>query len=204
MNISKTLTISTALFGLLACGAPTTVPTPVAPVTTPTTVKSAPSWIDNEEIPDGLAATGIAQANIMGDKSLQRTVALSDARTKLAGKLRVRVQAMFSKLNQEVVTASADGKKPIKSQAMQRVIENVERQIINQDLQGTSVRQWWLDPADNNLYCFVVMTKDTMDKAMAGAAQSAIRKEIAQGEVSLNKALDKLDAAIASSDNGPQ
>jgi len=41
-----------------------------------------------------------------------------------------------------------------------------------------------------------------MDRALAGAAQSQIRKEIAQGEQSLEKALDKLDAAIAASEPG--
>ena len=197
MNILKTLPAGLALLGLLvACGSPKTVPA----ATTPATAKNAPSWIDNEEIPDGLAATGIAQANAMGDKSLQRTVALADARNKLAGKLKVRVQSLFTKLDQEVTAASSDGKKPIKSDVMQRVINNVERQLVNQELQGTSVRQWWLDPGDQSLYCFVVMTKDTLDKALAGAAQSAIRKELAQGEVSLDKALDKLDAALAAAD----
>jgi hypothetical protein len=186
-----------ALFGLVGCGgkkAPTTVPV------TSTPAKNAPTWIDNEEIPDGLAAVGIAQANPMGDKSLQRTVAIADARTKLAGKLKVRVQNMFSQLNQQVTTASADtAAKPIKTDVMNRVIENVTRQLVDQELAGTSVRAFWLDPTDNNLYVFVVMTKDTMDRALAGAAQSQIKKEIAGGEKSLEHALDKLDAAIAAS-----
>ena len=38
-----------------------------------------------------------------------------------------------------------------------------------------------------------------MDRALAGADQAQIRKEIAQGEQSLTTALDKLDAAIAAS-----
>jgi hypothetical protein len=195
MNALKILTLGGALIGFLACSQPTT-----APVTTAASAKNAPTWIDNEKIPDGLAAVGIAQANAMGDKSMQRTTALADAREKLAGKLRVRVQNMFSKLDEQVTTASADGKKPIKSDVMQRVIQNVTRQLINQDLQGAMVRQWWLDPADQNLYCFLVMTKESLDRALAGEANSAIRKEIAQGEVSLNKALDKLDAAIAATE----
>ena len=84
---------------------------------------------------------------------------------------------------------------------MNRVIENVTRQLVDQELAGTSTRAFWTDPADGNLYVFVVMTKDTMDRAMAGAAQAQIKKEIAQGEQSLDKALDKLDAAIAASAN---
>jgi hypothetical protein len=199
MRSSIILPLGLALVGLVGCGpkkAPTTVP-----VTT-TAARNAPSWIDNEEIPDGLAATGIAQANPMGDKSLQRTVAIADARTKLAGKLKVRVQNMFSQLNQQVTEATADASaKPIKTDVMNRVIENVTRQLVDQELAGTSTRAFWTDPADGNLYVFVVMTKDTMDRAMAGAAQAQIKKEIAQGEQSLDKALDKLDAAIAASAN---
>ncbi|MDR3670310.1 MAG: hypothetical protein P4L36_05670 [Holophaga sp.] len=197
MRSSFILPLGLALAGLVGCGpkqAPNTVPVTTTPV------KNAPSWIDNEEIPDGLAATGIAQANPMGDKSFQRTVAIADARTKLAGKLKVRVQNMFSQLNQQVTTASADSsQKPIKSDVMNRVIDNVTRQLIDQELAGTSTRAFWTDPSDGNLYVFVVMTKDTMDRALAGAAQTQIKKEIAQGEQSLDKALDKLDAAIAAS-----
>jgi len=196
MRVSLFLPLGLTLAGLVGCGpkrAPNTVP-----VTT-TSVKNAPAWIDNEEIPDGLAATGIAQANPMGDKSLQRTVAIADARTKLAGKLKVRVQNMFSQLNQQVTNASADGGKPIKTDVMNRVIENVTRQLVDQELAGTSTRSFWSDPSDGNLYVFVVMTKDTLDRAMAGAAQGQIKKELAQGEQSLEHALDKLDAAIAAS-----
>jgi len=200
MRNTRFLTLGLAIAGLVGCAskqAPNTVP-----VTT-TQAKNAPAWIDNEEIPDGLAAVGIAQANPMGDKSLQRTTAIADARTKLAGKLKVRVQNMFSQLNQQVTTAAADNtKKPIKSDVMNRVVENVTRQLVDQELAGTTTRNFWNDPADGNLYVFVVMTKDTMDRALAGAAQSQIRKEIAQGEQSLNAALDKLDAAIAASQPG--
>jgi hypothetical protein len=197
MRSSLVLPLGLALAGLVGCGpkqAPNTMPV------TSTPAKNAPSWIDNEEIPDGLAATGIAQANPMGDKSLQRTTAIADARTKLAGKLKVRVQNMFSQLNQQVSTAAADGtRKPIRSEVMNRVIENVTRQLVDQELAGTSTRAFWTDPTDGSLYVFVVMTKDTMDRAMANAAQAQIKKEIAEGEQSLDKALDKLDAAIAAS-----
>jgi hypothetical protein len=140
----------------------------------------------------------------MGDKSLQRTTALADGRTKLAGKLKVRVQNMFSQLNQQVTAASAQtGAKPIKTEAMNRVIENVTRQLIDQELAGTNTRFVYTDPEDGTLYMFVVLTKASMDQALASTAKAQIRKEIAQGEVALNGALDKLDAAIAASANKP-
>jgi hypothetical protein len=199
MRFPISLPVGLALAGLLGCG-PKQAPNTVPVTTTPT--KNAPAWIDNEEIPDGLAAVGIAQPNPMGDKSMQRTIAIGDARTKLAGKLKVRVQNMFSQLNQQVTTASAENKKPIKTDVMNRVIENVTRQLVDQELSGTTVRNFWNDPSDGSLYVFVVMTKETMDRSLAGAAQNQIRREMQQGEQSLDKALDKLDAAIAASEPG--
>jgi hypothetical protein len=197
MRLRTALPLGILLLALVGCAG---TPAPVsAPVTT-TQTRNAPAWIDNEEIPEGLAAVGIAQSNVMGDKGLQRTVAVADARTKLAGKLKVRVQSMFTQLNQQVATAAADrGTKPIKSDVMNRVIDNVTRQVINQELAGTSTRGTWTDPEDGSLYVFLVMTRASMDAALAGTAKAQIRKEIAQGEPSLNAALDKLDAAIAAS-----
>lgn len=200
MQLNRILPISVALLGLVACGekqAP-------KPVVTTTQTSGAPAWIDNEEIPDGLAAVGIAQPNPMSDKALQRTDAINDARAKMAGKLKVRVQNMFSQLNQRVTTAASGDKKPVKSDVMQRVQENVTRTLVDQELAGTTVRHFWTDPSDNNLYVFLVMTKDSMDKALSGIAQAQIRKEIAQGEKALESALDKLDAAIAASSANPQ
>jgi len=197
MRSNLILPLGLAMAGLVACG-PKRGPA-TSPVTT-TQTKGAPSWIDNEEIPDGLAAVGIAQANPMGDKAMQRTAAAADARAKLAGKLKVRVQNMFSQLNQQVTTAAAEGKgKPVRSDVMNRVMENVTRQLVDQELVGATIRSFYIDPADGTLYVFMVMSKDSMDRAMAGAAQAQIKKEIADGEASLNTALDKLDAAIAAS-----
>ena len=59
MRSSLFLPLGLALAGLVGCG--TKAPNPIPVTTTPT--KNAPSWIDNEEIPDGLAAVGIAQPN---------------------------------------------------------------------------------------------------------------------------------------------
>lgn len=196
MRLSRTLPLGLALLGLVNCGEK---PPQTNPVTT-TATKHAPLWIDNEEIADGLAAVGIAQPNPMSDKSMQRTTAIADARVKLGGKIKTRVQNMFSQLQQQVTSASADGKgKPIKSDVMQRVIENTTRTLVDQELSGTEVRGIWTDPADGNLYVQVVMTKASMDKALQGTAQAQIQKEIAGGEKDLERALDKLDAAIAAS-----
>lgn len=198
MRATCALVLPAILLGLVACGpekAPATVP-----VTT-TQTKNAPAWIDNEEIPDGLAAVGIAQSNPMGDKGLQRTVAVADARTKLAGKLKVRVQNMFTQLNQQVTTAAAQtGEKPVRNDVMNRVIANVTRQLVDQELVGASTRYTWTDPVDGSLYLFMVMSKENVNVALASTAKTEIRKEIAQGQSALKPALPKVDKAVADSD----
>lgn len=199
MQRSLFIPVGLALAGLVGCGSrkgPETLQ-----VTT-VQARTAPSWIDNEEITDGLGAVGIAQANAMDDKSFQRTTAIADARVKLAGKVRVRVQNLFGQLNQQVAAAQDGARKPVRSDLMNRIAENVTRQLVDQELAGTTVRSFWKDPSDATLYVFVVMTRETLDRALAGAAQTQIRREIALGEQSLDKAMDKLDAAIAASEPG--
>jgi hypothetical protein len=196
MRPFQALTLASTLTALLACAArgPET-----SPVTT-TSARRAPAWIDNEEIPDGLGAVGIAQPNPMGDKTLQRTTAAADARARLAGKLKVRIQSMFSRLDQQVATAAAGAAgRPIRTEVMARVVDNVTRQLVDQDLAGAGTRAVWTDPGNGDLYVFVVLAGDALDRSTAGAAHAAIQKEIAQGGQALDASLEKLDAAIAAS-----
>jgi hypothetical protein len=196
MRPFQAVTLTSLLLALLACG----TRTPGTTAGTPRGPREAPDWIDHEELPDGLGAVGIAQPNPMGDKALQRTVGIADARARLAGKLKVRVQSMFSQLNQQVTTAAADPtRKPVRDDVMNRVVENVTRQLVDQELAGTSLRATWTDPRDGSLYVFLVMTRDATDRALAGAARNQIRHELAQGEQSLAHALDQLDTAVAAS-----
>ena len=192
MRCSLQLSLAIAILAL-ACG-PRTAPA-TAPAATPP-ARDAPAWIDHEEIPDGLAAVGIAQPNPMGDKALQRTVAVADARTRLAGKLKVRVQSLFSQLNQQV-TAAGSGAQPIQSDLMNRVLENVSRQVLDQELVGASARATWTDPRDGSLYLHLAMTREAADRALAGATKTELKRQIAQGHKALAPVLPKVDSAVA-------
>lgn len=183
------------LLGFVACGEKKPKPLPV----TTTQTKGAPAWIDQEEIPDGLAAVGIASMNPMGDKGVQRYEAIAQARANLAAKLKIRVQNVFLQLDQRMKSAAANDKGPVKSDVMLRVQENVARQLVDQTLMGSAPKAFWTDPADGNLYVFVVMDKETLDRSISASSQEQIRREIANGEKALESALDKLDAAIAAS-----
>ena len=83
---------------------------PVKPVASASTVSASPSWVDNPELSDAITGVGIAQSNPLGDKSMQRTTAIANARVDLAQKIRVRVQNMFTQLNQQSTSANSDVK----------------------------------------------------------------------------------------------
>jgi hypothetical protein len=199
MRLRITLPLGSLLLTLTACNAPQYAPAPAQAAAAP--ASATPAWVDSEEVPDGLAAVGISQPNAMGDKGMQRTVAVADARAKLAGKLKVRVRSMFTQLNQQVTTASAEtGAKPIKRDVMNRVIENVTRQLVDQELVGASTRATWTDPSDGSLYLFLVMPREAVNQSLANTAKTEIRREIAKGETTLKPALPKVDQAVVASD----
>jgi hypothetical protein len=195
MTLRTNLSLGIVLLSLAGC-APRQAP--VATPVTSTATRDAPAWIDQEEVPGGLAAVGIAQPNPMGDKAMQRTVAVADARTKLAGKLKVRVQHLFTLLNQQVTEASAGtGAQAVKTDAMNRVMESVTRQLVDQELVGATTRATWTDAQDGSLYLLLTMTREATDRALASATKTEIRKQIVQGQPQLAPVLPKVDTAVA-------
>jgi hypothetical protein len=196
MRYTAVLAASAMLFGLVACGEK--AEPQAIPVTT-TQTKGAPAWIDHETVSDGLAAVGIAAANPLKDKQMQRTEAMANGRSNLAAKLKIRVQSAFNQLTQQMkLTTSAD-RMPVSSEVMQRVQENVSHLLVDQELSGSTPREFWTDPADGTLYVFMVISKENVDSALSTIAKAQIHKEIDQGQTSLKSALDELDAAIAAS-----
>ncbi|MCB1658600.1 MAG: hypothetical protein KDI39_10255, partial [Pseudomonadales bacterium] len=73
------------------------------------------------------------------------------------------------------------------------------RILTNQEMAGSSVRQIWTDPEDGNLYAFVVLSKDSVNRALGEIAKSQIQQEIDKGEKNLGNALQNLDKAVAES-----
>jgi len=178
---------------LVGCAAPVAQP----PVTS-IAARNAPSWVDNPAIPEGLGAVGIAQPNALGDIDEMRTEAEANARTRLASMMNIKVQGMFSNLFQQVKTGSNENGKAVSTEVANKVTEDVKRQILNENLRGATVQESYTAP-NGSYYVHMVMTKETMERALRGAAKDQIHKEIEQGEKSLEHALDKLDSAIAAS-----
>jgi len=215
----KALLIPLVILGMISCSkAPVTVPAPApqaaqipqpapappvqyqvpVPVYAQAPKKSEPpDWVTNERLPEGqvpagLVAVGIAAPNPLNDKGYQRNVAISDARVKMAGKIKVKVQYLISRLDQTVSSANTH---TISADAQSRITEGISRQLINMDLEGADTIRWWTDPEDHDLYVLLFMPKDRMDSDM-----SKVTRTVAQGEKQLDRALTKLDKFIDATD----
>jgi hypothetical protein len=160
---------------------------------------STPAWVDNDAIPDGIAAVGVARPSSAGDRSQQRAAAAADARSKLAEKLRIRVRNLFTRLSLQVASAQL-GAGPVPSEAMSRVRDDVTRHLLDQELPGVITRDTWTDPVDGSLYLLLVMPRDGLNVALASSTRAGIRREIAQGQTALEPVLPMVDQTVADSD----
>ena len=151
----------------------------------------APAWLDHEELADGLAGTGLAQANPQGDQAGQRAAALADARVRLKGKLKTRVERLVTELNRRMLVATPG--QPIQPEVLNRLITHLSAELA---AQASDSIQFWTDPADATLYAWVGLTRQHLDRVLAAAAQGQLRKAVDQGEP-LGPALAQLEAAIA-------
>jgi hypothetical protein len=197
LNLLIGATLATLLS--VACG--TKKPEPVPPTTTTTKTKGAPLWIDNPTTVPGIIGVGAEPPNVMGDIMMQRKAALAAARSEIAKQLSIQVQGAFSGLDQQFKTAGKEGKKVISTEAMERMREDVSREVVDVALVGATPREFWTDPETNQLWVLVVLDKDASDRAIKAAASAAIRREVKTGEADLKDALGRLDATLANATN---
>lgn len=170
-------------------------------VVTSTKTKGAPSWIDNPGTIPGIVGVGAESPNVMGDLMMQRKTALAAARSEIAKQMNVQVQGVFAGLDQQYKTAGSDGKKPVSSEAMSRMREDTQREVVNVSMAGATPREFWTDPETKQLWVLMVLDKDSSDRAIKAAATAAIRKEIKTGQADLQDALGRLDAVLANPNN---
>ena len=187
--------ISIALLAIIAVGCGTTKKPET--VVTSTKTKNAPAWIDNPGTVGGMVGVATEPPNVMGDIMMQRKTALAAARAEIAKQMEVRVQGVFAGLDQQYKTAGTEGKKVIRTEAMSRMREDTQREVVNVAMTGATPREFWTDPETKQLWVLVVLDKDTADRAVKASASAALRKEIKTGEADLKDALGRLDAVLA-------
>lgn len=156
------IVLGIAFLGSLACGEKAPELVPDRPQTGATTAtRGAPSWIDNEDaLPDKVCAVGMAQPNALNDRSMQRDMALTDARAKLAAKLNARVHASASASTQMTQSATNQGTEVAASSSATRVQTTYTRQKADAMLVGAKPQQFWTDPKDGTLYVLLAVDQE--------------------------------------------
>ena len=86
-------------------------------------------------------------------------------------------------------------------EADHRMVSDTIREKLSLTLSGATVREFWTDPETKILYALVVLDPETVNQAKKQATSAALRKTLANDEAGLNKALDRLDAALAAPSN---
>jgi hypothetical protein len=155
--------------------------------------------VDNDAIPDGIAAVGSARPGAGGDRSQQHAAAAADARSRLAAKLRLRVRNLFARLGQQAA-AARPGAGPVPGEALSRVTEDVTWHLLDQQMPGAITWDTWTDPMDGSLYLLLALPREGLDAALASCARAGIRREVAQGQTALEPALPGVDQAVAAGD----
>ena len=164
-------TAAFALLLLAGCGVPR------APVAAP-----PPFWIDNEERPDGLGATGLAQANPQGDLALQRAQAMADARARLTAKVKGKARDLCARLRPRILVPGPDGTlQPAGSEVTHRFTEHLLQALGAAPLDGVATSAFWEDRADHTLYVFATLPRAQVAATLAAAIRDQVRVLATQG-----------------------
>ena len=158
----------------------------------PSEFDGAPSWVvmGGSAIEGAVAATGSAPRNAGNDLSFQRQEAMADARDNLSRQLAVKVQNMFKSFKASTGTAE-DG-------SYDRASESVSRQISNNTISGSKLRDAWFSKS-GTMYVLVVIDTETIAKEMENQLKnnsSLGNKKAIYQKFLADKAQGELDKAL--------
>lgn len=187
MGVRRGWASAFAILALAGCG------THRAPVLAP-----PPFWIDNEERPDGLGATGLAPVQAQGDLALQRAQAVADARARLAAKVKARARNLCARLRPQLLAKAPDGSaQPVDPEVMRRFTEDVLKALGPSALEEVTVSAFWEDPVDHTLYVFATVSRATVASALATAVEGRLQALAQGGGPGLALAPGALEEALA-------
>jgi len=147
----------------------------------------APQWVLMPEMEGGLAAGGSAKIGPAG-LSFAKTEAMAAARDAMARQISVKVKNMFKSFTQ--TTGVGD------EQTVDKVAANVSKQVANQTLSGTKLKNTWISPC-NELHVLVVMDPNVAAEATKKKTLTSLRNEKALWQQFLaKKAQNELDQEI--------
>lgn len=148
---------------------------------------NAPKWVMMPEMEGGLAASGSAKMSKAG-MSFTRTAAMANGRDELARIMNVKVSNLVKNFTQS--TGIGD------DETVERVVSNVSKQVTQQVLSGSRMKDSWISPS-NELYVLIVLDPAAAADAVKQSVQTSYKNEKALWQqFQAKKAQEELDAEI--------
>jgi ribosomal protein S20 len=149
--------------------------------------EGTPMWVCMPNVEGGIAGIGSAQKS-PGGFSFQKTEAVAQARDDLARQLSVKVKNMVKNFAQSTGVGNA--------QTFEKVSQQVSKQVANQTLSGSKLKNMWTAP-NGTLYVMVVIDKDSVKQASKSAVKTSLKNDEALWQQFQAKKADQaLDAEI--------
>ena len=168
------LTPSILLVALVFTGCGKAEPKPAEPIKQEFACQQdgvlAPEFTCNPIYEDYVVDLGIAQMNAGGDKSFQRTEALSAARENIANQIEVKVSNLFKKY---IGTTGAKA-----TSTFDKASSDVSKMLASQTLSGSKqIGRSWRHPKTNELFLMVGIPTSDLKKKMDQAITTSFKNE---------------------------
>jgi len=171
---------------LILCAMCACVPPAPAPV--------PPAWLDHAWLPGSLVAVGAAPFGPGVTPGGQEAAARADGLARLEGKVRIRVQELFTRLNLEATKAALARRGRVAGpEALRRTVEAAARQVSVQVRAQATVRADWVDPASRVRYLLVGLDRAVLARALAQGARAALTQGPGQGDPGMDLLVEALE-----------
>lgn len=122
-------------------------------------VEKYPKWVIQPQYDGGIAGIGSAKISDLGF-DFARKEAMSSARVDLGAQISVKVNNLFK----SYAAHSGIGE----NSSVDKLAENVTKEIVNIDLHGASLQDTWISQ-ENELYVLMVVKNEQLEKMMRKA-----------------------------------
>ncbi len=131
-------------------------------------LKGAPKWVMMPMVPGYVSEVGSAARNAGNSMSFQRDTAMTDARNNIAKQLSVKVGASFKSFTSTTGTGKAS--------TFDNANERVSKQIANQTLRGTIVKDTWISRS-GTLYVLMIIDTKTVEDMMDRTVKTSFKND---------------------------
>lgn len=131
--------------------------------------KDAPQWVKDGggSLEGGQAAVGSAAIGKAG-VGFARTEAQAQARDELARQMQIKVKNLVEQFTQQIGMAD--------SQTVDKVVADVSKQVANQTLSGSRVKDTWISPSDT-LYTLMIIDNEVIKTTTKNAVATSFKND---------------------------